>query len=99
MGLRTVLEEMPLRVHNDNQSAIAICKNEVLHDRVRHIDIKHHYIRDLIENKNLTIDWIPTADQVADIFTKPLKGQSFEKFKDKIVHPVHPIETEEKKIK
>ena len=76
MGLRTVLEEMPLRVHNDNQSAIAICKNDVLHDRVRHIDIKHHFIRDLIENKNLTIDWIPTADQVADIFTKPLKGRA-----------------------
>ena len=44
MGLKTTLEEMPLRVHNDNQSAIAISKNDVLHHRVRHIDIKHHFI-------------------------------------------------------
>jgi hypothetical protein len=88
MGLKTTVEEMPLCVHNDNQSAIAISKNDVLHHRLRHIDIKHHFVRDLIENKKLVIQWIPTADQVADILTKSMKGQVFSKFRDRIIHQI-----------
>jgi len=88
MGLRTVVDEMPLKVHNDNQSAIAISKNDVLHHRIRHIDIRHHFIRDLIEKKKLVIDWIPTAEQIADILTKSLKGQVFNKFKEQIVQAI-----------
>jgi len=91
MGLKTILSPMPLKVKNDNQSAIAICKNDVLHQRVRHIDIKHHFIRDKIDNKQLEVEWIPTTEQVADILTKPLKGGTFNKFRDQIVYPI-PVE-------
>lgn len=55
MGIRTNKENIPLLVKNDNQSAIAICKNDVLHDRVRHIDIRHHFIRDEINNKKVEL--------------------------------------------
>ena len=61
----------------DNTSAIAITQNPVLHSRTKHIDIRHHFIRDHIEKKNLKIDHIPTENQIADILTKPLCESRF----------------------
>jgi len=80
---------MALQLKNDNQSAIAICKNDVLHDRVRHIDIRHHFIREQVNNKTVEVKWIPTTEQVADILTKPLRGKVFDKFRDALVQAVH----------
>ena len=68
---------MPLKVKNDNQSAIAICKNDVLHQRVRHIDIRHHFIREHIHNKSIKIEYVQTGKQLADILTKAVKTTVF----------------------
>jgi hypothetical protein len=88
LGLRGTGETMVLKIRNDNQSAIAICKNDVLHNRVRHIDIRHHFIRDHVNNKTVELQWIPTRDQIADILTKPLQGAAFQRCRDVIVYPV-----------
>jgi hypothetical protein len=92
LGVRGRLNESgdapTLLVLNDNQSAVAICKNDVLHSRVRHIDIKHHFIREQVEKGAVEINWIPTDKQLADVLTKPLRGAAFEKMRDALVVPV-----------
>ncbi|KAL4038653.1 hypothetical protein IC575_002276 [Cucumis melo] len=62
----------------DNMSATDISKNLVQHSRTKHIDIRHHFIRKLVEDKVIKLDHIRSNLQLADIFTKPLNASSFE---------------------
>jgi hypothetical protein len=78
LGLNTV---KPSTLYCDNQAAIAISNNDVHHARTKHIDIRHHYVRDAIKAKEIDIKWISTNNQLADIFTKPLPRQSFERLR------------------
>ena len=59
-------------LHEDNQACFAISKNPERHARTKHIEVKYHFIRDLVENKLVELRYYKTADQVADIFTKLL---------------------------
>ncbi|KAI9195308.1 hypothetical protein LWI28_013690 [Acer negundo] len=65
----------------DNMSAINISKNPVQHSRTKHIDIRHHFIRELAENKCIVLEHVGTndqlADQLANLFTKPLDATRF----------------------
>jgi hypothetical protein len=65
----------------DNQGAIALTKNAHLNERSKHVDICYHFIRDLAEKGDLRVDYIPTAEMVADGMTKPLARIAFERFK------------------
>jgi hypothetical protein len=71
-------------IHCDNTSAINISKNLVQHSRTKHIDIQHHFIRDLVESKEVALIFIPTENQLADILTKPLDGSRFESLRKAI---------------
>ena len=66
-----------LIVYCDNTSAINISKNPVQHSRTKHIDIRHHFIRELVENKSVVIEHVATDMQLADIFTKALDASRF----------------------
>ncbi|RVW94394.1 Copia protein [Vitis vinifera] len=66
------IDQGTMVVFCDNTSAINISKNLVLHSRTKHIDIRHHFIRDLVENKVVSLEYVPTEGQIADILTKPL---------------------------
>lgn len=48
---------------------------------MKHIDIKYHYSRSLVEEKRLEVKHVGTTEQTADIFTKPLERVKFEKFR------------------
>jgi hypothetical protein len=61
-----------------NTSAINISKNPIQHSWAKHIDIKHHFLRDLVESEVVSLSFIPTENQLADILTKPLNGSRFE---------------------
>jgi hypothetical protein len=63
---------------------INISKNPFQHSKTKHIDIRHHYIRDLVENKIVTLEHVGTKEQVADIFTKALDAIQFEKLRGKL---------------
>ena len=62
----------------DNTSAINLSKNPVQHSKSKHIEIRYHFIRDLVEEKTVYLEFINTDNQKADIFTKPLDGPRFE---------------------
>ena len=62
----------------DNSSAIDISKNPVQHSKTKHIEIRYHFIRDLVERKILYLEYIPTERQNANSFTKPLDRGKFE---------------------
>ena len=66
-----------LIVYCDNTSTINISKNLVQHSRTKHIDIRHHFIRELVENKSVVIEHVATDKQLANIFTKALDSSKF----------------------
>ena len=61
----------------DNTSAISIAKNPVQHSRTKHIDVRHHFIRDHVEKGDVSLIFVSTNMQVADIFTKPVSEERF----------------------
>ncbi|KAG9442193.1 hypothetical protein H6P81_018047 [Aristolochia fimbriata] len=67
-----------MTVYCDNTTAINISKNPVQHSRTKHIDIRHHFIRELVEEGQMLIDHVSTENQLADIFTKSLDTKRFE---------------------
>ena len=64
--------EFPIKIYSDNQSAIAIAYGNQQHARTKHFDIRLYFIRDIIENNEISIKYFPTDQMVADIFTKGL---------------------------
>lgn len=65
-------EEESLRLYFDNQGAGCLSEGEGLHRRTKHIDVRHHFIKDCISSGKIDIKYVPTAQMLADILTKPL---------------------------
>ena len=63
----------------DNQSAICLAKSQQVHGRTKHIDIKDHFIRDLVEAGRIKLTYRASEDMVADMLTKGLIIKQFEK--------------------
>jgi hypothetical protein len=74
----------PFSLFIDNKSTISLCKNPVLHDRSKHIDLRYHLIRDYVEKGMVAPEFIRTAEQKADILTKPLGRVRFQELRSKI---------------
>jgi hypothetical protein len=68
----------PIQIHCDNTSAISVSKNSVLHSKTKHIPIKYHFLREQVTNQIVQVHYIPTTEQITDIFTKPLAKTPFE---------------------
>lgn len=71
-----------INLYMANQSAIRLIKNPELLKRSKHIDVKYHFIREKYEENLFTINYISTEDMIADILTKPLSKQRFNKLRD-----------------
>ena len=64
----------------DNISAINLSKNPIQHSKSKHIEIRYHFIQDLVEDKVVCLEFIHMDNQKADIFIKPLDSPRFESF-------------------
>lgn len=62
----------------DNVSAINISKNLVQHSRTKHIDIRHHFIRELVESRTISLEYVMTEHQLANILIKSLAIKRFQ---------------------
>ncbi|XP_028753874.1 uncharacterized protein LOC114713402 [Neltuma alba] len=70
-----------LKIYCDNKSAIVMTKNAAFHGRIKHIDIRYHFIRDLIADGVIALKYCGTKEQVADIMTKSLLIGKVEDFR------------------
>ena len=70
-----ICDKVPLLC--DNESAIKIAYKPVQHTRTKHIEIRHHFIRDHVARGDIELSYVCTKDQLADIFTKPLDEARF----------------------
>ena len=61
----------------DNKGAIDLSKNSVHHSRKKHIEIRHHILRDNVQKGNILLEKVASEDNVADILTKSLKCETF----------------------
>ena len=69
----------PTVLHTDNQGAISLAKNPVSHAKSKHIDIRHHFVRDAVMDKIIWLQYVPTNEMTADSLTKALSRQKHEK--------------------
>lgn len=86
--LRRLLEDLnekqtgPSIIHYDNKSAISITQNPALYGSTKHIDMRYHFIRDLVRDGTIEVTPCSTNDQVTDIFTKALPNRKHEYFRE-----------------
>jgi histone deacetylase 1/2 len=61
----------------DNLGATYLSANPVFHARTKHVEIDFHFVREKVAQRKLSVQFIKTGDQIADVFTKPLSSQRF----------------------
>ncbi|KAK2435236.1 hypothetical protein QL285_020311 [Trifolium repens] len=76
------IESVKLRI--DNVSAINLAKNPIAHGRSKHIELRFHYLREQVNNGNLTLEHCRSEDQFADLFTKAVTVKVFQKLRDQM---------------
>ena len=74
------------RLAVDNQGAIELAYNPQHHDRTKHIERRHFFIRELVENGELVVNYVNTVDNIADFFTKCLSPSRFVAMRDLIMN-------------
>jgi hypothetical protein len=71
-------------IHYDNQSCVKLFENHVFHNKSKHIEIKYHYIKYMVQRKAVHVQYLSTHEQVASVFTKPLAKTKFEYFCERL---------------
>ncbi len=72
--------DLPGFIKGDSRGAIALAKNTKDHGKVKHIDIRHHYLRELVKSGSISFEQIASTDNIADLFTKPLSRDHHHRF-------------------
>ena len=76
----------PVELMMDNRSAIDVAYNPEHAGRLKHVDRRHFYIRELVEEHRIRVPFVATVDNLADFFTKPLKSKEFFRVRDIIMN-------------
>lgn len=85
IDMRVSIGEGKAFIKIDNQGATNLAKNPIHHQRSKHIDIRYHFIREEVKEDRVSLEYVPTKENIADIFTKPASKENLEKFKDIIL--------------
>ena len=80
-----VRHTLPITIHVDNQAAIALANNPVAHQRTKHMDIRYHFVREHIASGLIAVRYVPTGDNIADVFTKATPVPVFRTHQPKLV--------------
>ena len=77
----------PSTIYQDNQSTIALAnKGYSTSERTRHIKIRYFFIKDLIDKKEIELEYLPTGEMLADMLTKPLQGELFRRMRKELMN-------------
>ena len=76
------LEPMSIGVYEDNKGAIDLAKNPLSSSNSKHIDVRYHFLRELAASGDISVQYLRTEDQHADILTKAIGRESFERHRD-----------------
>ena len=68
----------PIPLHCDNTSVISVSKNPAFYSKAKNIPIKYHFLRGKLTNIEVQLNFIPSMEQIVDIFSKPLRKTHFE---------------------
>ena len=74
----------PTTIYEDNQGAIDLSRNPKHHNRTKHIDVCHHFVRERVATGEICVDYCPTGEMIADIMTKGLGTVKFRRFRDQL---------------
>ena len=74
-------QSQPTLIYEDNQSAISMAKNPQFHGRSKHINIKYHFVREQVSNDKICLEYCPTENMIADILTKGIGPEKFERLR------------------
>lgn len=72
----------PITIRLDNQGAIAMAKRTTVNSRTKHIDIRYHFLQDVVQREQITLLYIPSEEQTADALTKPLSRNALTKHRE-----------------
>ena len=83
-------------IHCDNQSCVKLSMNLVHHDRTKHMEIKYHYVREMVQRRAVELRYVATKEEIVDVLTKLLCREKFEYFGDMlgVMHNVFVAERE-----
>ena len=73
-----------VKIHCDSQSAIHLANHQVYHERTKHIGIRLHFVRDMIESKEFVVEKVTSEENPTDVFTKSLPKSRFKHYLDLI---------------
>ena len=59
-------------IHCDNQSCVKMLMNPIQHDKMKHVEIKYHYVQEMVQRHAVELRYVPTDEQIVDVLTKPL---------------------------
>ena len=76
----------PIHLYCDNKAAIDSAYNPENHSRTKHIDRRHYFIRELVEDGKIVVPFVSSSENLADFFTKPLPPARFFALRDKIMN-------------
>ena len=85
-----MIVDKPITIKEDNQGAIAIAKDPVKHTRAKHIDIRFHFLRDVVKRGDIKLEYCMTENMTADILTKSVSRNKFVKCRNEMGLQVYP---------
>jgi len=93
LWLKNILSEIgintgTIKIYIDNKAAIFSSENNVINNKLKHIDIRYHFIRELINNKTIKLEYIKSSENLADDLTKFLNGTKLQKFRDSVLNKI-----------
>ncbi|MCO5602053.1 hypothetical protein L7F22_056180 [Adiantum nelumboides] len=68
-------------IYTDSQSTLAVVRNPVFHARTKHIEVHYHYVKERLSAGEISLAYVPTQDNLADLFTKALSREKLEAFR------------------